>query len=65
MSVTVRRESSVRTDKRARLTAGQIAQWVKDVPADAQVSAINTDTGTQRDPYITTVGLRATWEESR
>lgn len=63
---TVKCSAEVRNEGDEQLTADRsFSEWVRDLPADAKLSAISIDKGSQRDPWPVLVGLRATWEEER
>lgn len=49
-----------------QLTADlSLTSWVRDLPANAALSPITVDKGSQREPWPVLVGLRATWTEER
>lgn len=49
-----------------QLTADrELTDFIKGLPADAVLSPITIDQGSQREPWLVLVGLRAEWEEAR
>lgn len=42
-----------------------LARWLDGLPADAVLSAVQVDKGSQRGPELVLVGIRAVWEEER
>jgi hypothetical protein len=57
-------ESSIVSDEpTSPLTVTEARDWLMDLPPDAKLQAIQRDIGSQRDPWLVTVGLRAAWEE--
>lgn len=57
--------SKVEAEPGDYLTAGLVKAWAADLPPDATVSHLTRDLGSQRDPYVVLVGLRAAWTETR
>lgn len=45
--------------------AVEVKAWVADLPDGATIEAVSRDFGTQRDPDVRLVGLRASWSETR
>lgn len=43
----------------------ELSRWLDSLPADAVLSAVQVDKGSQRDPEIVLVGIRAVWDEVR
>lgn len=57
--------SSVTSEPGDYLMAHEVQEWIVGIPVGAQITAITKEMGSQRDPYTSTVGLRAKWSEVR
>lgn len=57
--------SKIEVERHQRLRAVDVRDWVAGLPEGAVLSAIQSDFGTQRDPEMRLMGLRAAWSEDR
>lgn len=65
MTVNVECLAEVQAEEGQPLLAVSVREWLEPLPLGAAITPILHDTGTQRDPDVRLVGLRATWSESR
>lgn len=48
-----------------RVSAPELADWLRHIPSNANLVPIYQERGDQRDSYKVFVGLSATWTENR
>lgn len=66
MKIKTKSTSEFRTEDNAVLMVTfELREWIEELPLGAELRPIQTDIGSQREPWVVTVGLRASWEGGR
>lgn len=64
--IKVTSKSTCKNDEHVPLrTSDDLANWLREVPLDVELTPIMYDAGSQFDPNRIMVGLQATWDEER